>query len=498
MRIEEIFAIDVGAEVATLCSAQLQGPWQLPAEVVRLAIARGASRVEIARCRGGLQLEIDGVAASPDELADLVTILDASAEGVARQNAISRIEGGGGSALMWLCGFPGARLRLSCRSGGRDHRIEVRRGSAELGGAEAASGPPGSSLRWWCSRRQARRAVAWLRTSLRFVPIPVLVDGRTVDRGFSGGLYRMRLADPLPAEIAVTDSGDAPILWLLEHGVLSARAVVPGFPAFSAAVEMGGIVASGASAAELRTAANPNLPRLIDQAVRMMGLLVDRLPSVEEPVRSRLTTLLLRWAILDERRDQIMALPMVRLNDCSVVRMITPAELGRIAERRGGIISAVDPATVGPFGGRGLLVEATAEERSLLAELLGVRFEQRSAGSGPWELGMRVHAAVRRGWARLRAIVGPRSLGRHELTSDEVAFLDAAATAGVEIELTRGSGPARSLGSRTLVGRDRPEVRAAVGAAAEGAEWLYPALLAAGGDASAIGEGVRLSFLELS
>ena len=85
MRADDLFAIDVAAEVATLCGAQIQGPWQVPAELVRLANARGVARVEIDRVRGGFCFRCDGVLADPEELTDLATIFDTEAPRMRRQ-----------------------------------------------------------------------------------------------------------------------------------------------------------------------------------------------------------------------------------------------------------------------------------------------------------------------------------------------------------------------------------------------------------------------------
>ncbi len=155
VRADDLFAIDVAAELATLCGAQLQGPWQVPAELVRLANARGAARVEINRARGGFEIRCDGVLASADELRDLVEVFGDEVPRLRRQAAISRVETAGLSALLWAAGLPGARLEMKTRSAGwsgrdggparsdraRDHRSRrpVRHRPSCSGGAGASS-----------------------------------------------------------------------------------------------------------------------------------------------------------------------------------------------------------------------------------------------------------------------------------------------------------------------------------------------------------------------
>ncbi len=482
MRADDLLAIDVGAEVATLCGAQIQGPWQVPAELVRLANARGVARVEIDRVRGGLCFRCDGVLADREELGDLVRVFDGDAPRMRRQAAIARIETAGLSALLWATGLPGARLSLVVRTGGGSSRLEARGARVVLGIDGVETGPPLTTLTWRCRGAGSRRAIAWLRTALRFVPIPVEICNRPVERGFPDGLYRMRITDPLPGEIALTTAGDAPTLWLLEHGVLSARAVVPGFPAFSAAVEMSSVAPAGSSAELLRAAANPCLEGLIDEAVRMMVLLVDRLPSVDEAVRSRLTTLLLRSAALGRRREQILGSPIVPVREGSRRWMTSPSALMAGAADRGGVVAAVEPGSGDESGFDDLVIEASTEERSLLTELLGLRIEDPGGGRRTLRLGPAVVDALDRGWRRVRSPWGPRALDPGQLSDDELRLVEVAAAAGVDLALCAGDRKPRLRRSACLVGRNRPEVRAAAITVRSGEEWLYPALLAVAGD----------------
>lgn len=494
MRADELFAIDVAAEVATLCGAQLQGPWQVPAEVVRLANARGAARVEIDRARGGFEIRCDGVLASPDELRDLVEVFGREVSLHRRQAAISRVETAGLSALLWAAGLPGARLTLKIQAGGWSGRVKARDGRITLEITESKTGPPSTVLHWRCRGLGSRRAVAWLRTALRFVPIPVIVSGRPVERGFPEGLYRMRITDPLPGEIAVTASGDSPRLWLLEHGVLSARAVVPGYPSFAAAIEMSNEVRAGSSADELRATANPHLERLIDEAVRMLLLLVDRLSTADEPVRQRLVTLLLRSASLGLRRDQVLASPIVRVRRGASRDMESPSSLVRRAAKRGGVLVAAEPDS--DHTDRTLVLEATTEERSLLSELLGIRIENLASGRRPLELGPRVVDALRHGWSVVRGLWSPTPLDHRKLGPEERNLVETANAAGIEVALCPGSGSLRRRGSLSLLGRERPEVRAAAAAVTKGEEWLYPALLAVIGKEIELPDEIRARWLE--
>jgi hypothetical protein len=141
------------------------------------------------------------------------------------------------------------------------------------------------------------------------------------------------------------------------------------------------------------------------------------------------------------------------------------------------MLFAVEP-TAGPSSGVGSsVVEATAEQRGLLAELLGIRIETHAAG-GAIGLGARLVEFLRRNRDVFRGRFGAGPIPPDELDETERRLSDAAAAAGVRIAFAAGSGAARSRGELHLVGRDRPEVRAAADAVSSDPRWLYPALLA--------------------
>jgi len=487
----DLFGIDVAAEITTLCAAQLQGPWQVPAEIVRLANARGAARVEIERRGRGIEIRCDGVLATLSELQGLMEIMDEGADARRRQAAVAEMESAGLSVLLWALGLAGARLRMSVRSGGGTVSLSSRRGYIDLDVDHSRTGLPQTIMMWRCRGLSVRRAVSWLKTAVRFVPIPVCVLGRQVDRGFRDGLYRMRIRMPVEGELAVTSSGEAASLWLLEKGVLSARAIIPGFPPFSAAIEMSETVPAGASADELRQSAGPFLEDLIDEAARMLILLVDRLPTVDEPIRARLTTLLLRFAVRGIRRDQILAAKVIRVRRGSRRWMESPREVAGWADKDRGVLRAIDPADTGKGGTR--LVEATTEERALLSELLELRIE-RVADTNRAGLGPRLGSLMRRAWRRILGMVGPAVIAESELTLEERALVNAWAGADLELALCAGMGAMRRRGSAVILGRDRAEVRAAARVVAGSDEWVYPAILVAAGDleiATEISDDIR-------
>jgi len=478
----ELLVIDVGSELRTLCEAQLRGNWQVPAELVRLALRLGAKEVFANSRWGGVTVCWNGAVIDEDPLRDLRSALDRRIGADERQRAIGALEASGMEPLMWAAGLRGARLRVECgghtstlrfehRDGGRP-RLMV--GSGGLQQAEV-------KIRWGCARFDRKRALAWVRMATRFTDAKVLVNGRQAPQGFSGGLYHLRLGNPLPCRLGLTSAGDEPVLWLLKDGVVAARAGVPGYPPFEAAVELAGIVPGGASSADLRRAVTPFLPELVDRAVWMMIEVAGRLPHMAETSRRRLTILLLRAAGRNRRDREVRRVPLIPTADGE--RLLSIEEIAVLAERRGGVLSALDPdvAIDESLAEPDSTLVVSAEMCGLLAELVDVRFQapfhREHRPIDRIVCGSR-HAAAE-AWRRVRGITGSRLVPASALRVGERQLLAALRVAdpSSKVELCYGLGAVRRTSRGIVIPRDNPWLAAAAVCVEEDPSWAYPLLL---------------------
>jgi hypothetical protein len=481
---EELLAIDVGSELRTLCEAQLRGTWQVPSELVRFGLRRGAAEIEVDRWWFGLRIRWRGPAVGESVLRDLRSALDRRSPATRRQRAIDTLEAAGAEALLWAAGIRGARfrvdsigpqhrLRFTHREGGRPRLI-----STEDGGRRQAV-----ELRWTCRHLDPRRAVAWLLMATRFADGTVRVNRRPVPRGFAGGLYHMRLNEPLPCRVGLTRSGDHPVLWLLKDGVVSARAGIPGYPAFEAAVELGGLVPGGASSADLRKAVAPYVRELVDRAVWMMVNVADRMGDMSDQDRVWVTALLLQAARRRLRDEEVRGIPLIptatgRENRLSI------EDISRLAPRYGHLLAAIDPDAV---SGDGLVdpaatLVASSEIRGLLSELTGVRFQAPYRRTRRFT--DRIRHRVRRRAAdfsrRIRGATGSRPLAPDTMREEEMSLVAVlrAADPSRNIALCEGRGAVRMSSRGLLLPRENP-VAIAGAACVKGDEaWAYPVLLA--------------------
>ena len=483
MRTAELFAIDVGSELTTLCEAQVRGSWQIPAELVRLALAGGANDISAGRRRRGFALTWSGAPLAVDNLRLLQAALDAGRADDERHRAIIGMESSGTQALLWAAGLRGATLWVRVFDGRNRLTFASRHGSSpKLASAGASGGENHVEIRWSCAGLDVDRAVRWLRSAVRFAPQAVTVEGRPAPRGFPGGLYRLHLEEPVPCELGVTRDGDDPLLYLLRDGVVSARATIPGYPAFQAAVELGGVVSAHASAADLRRAVDPHLNRLIDRAVWMMLQVAPRLPEAAEEDRRRLGTLVLRAADRGLRTEEARKAPVVSLAG-SGVRLVSLDDLAELAHRRGPVLLALEPEdeTEDFLLDPDTTLLVSQEERSLLASLLAVRFQapvrRREGTLRRWLVRLRRATRLATQWGRGLFRSGP--LPESALSAQERRLVAATrlAVANERIHLAAGGGAVRRSRHGVLVPRESPAVAAGALLVSHDLGWLYPVLL---------------------
>lgn len=479
---DDLLSIDVSSELQTLCESQLRGRWQVPAELVRLSSRLGADAVSVARHRRGIVVSWNGPRIDYEVIADLAIALDETKNPSDRQRAIAAIETSGMEALLWAAGLRGARLRVtvSGRQGG--WRFEHVRRQSRLRRDKRCQDPTEVEITWWCPGLDRRRAMRWLAVAVRFSPCRVSIDGAQGPHGFAGGLFHLGIEDPVPCRLGLTRSGDDPVLWLLRDGVISARATVPGYPPFEAAVELRDRVAPGASAADMRRAVTPYLEALIERAVWMMVEVTGRRSVLTTCDHERLCLLVLRACRKGIRASEIRRLGLVRT--AAEDRLLSIEEICGLADRSGGVLAAVDH---GQRRGEDLVdpgsnLVASREIRDLLTELIGVRFQSPSRRR-------------RRRWSRFvdgfcdcvghlrrraRGLFADRGLMVDELRSQEILTLEAMRTAlsPLAVDLCRGRGLVGSTGRRLVVPRSGPAMAAGADLVAAETAWLYPLLLA--------------------
>lgn len=469
---DALLAIDVDAELAKLGLGALDGPHQVAAEVVRLALRRGATRVTVDIGARRLRVAGDFAPLPPEAEAHLLRLLDPGAPAMERHACLLALERAGLGALLGLAALAPTHLALG------DGALDLHHAPLD-----------------------AARARGFLRAVARFAPAELALDGRVLETAvggaFAGAGACRPLAAPLVGHVAWTGRRGGARVWLLAGGLLSGHLNLPDAPAFEAVLETDGLCAPDAAPEARRAAVLPRLPALVEQAVALLVAAAAELPGRE-----------IAWQ--RHVRAELLAAARARRDISAVLRapawpawVVPPGDeiftslfdLGRTAgetqpARALPVVDPrVDPLELLPSGRP--VWRLDADEIGALGELLGVRFESapRRRPASAWSRARRRLA----GWlAEARDLVSPRGapLSEGELAPEEIALRAAlqrelrtgAAGPQAEVRLRRGDGAprvARRGGRFRLdLAREHAAVRAAARAVQADPRWAWAAALA--------------------
>jgi hypothetical protein len=493
--LRELLTIDVAAELRKICRAQLQGPWQLPAELVRRALRSGAREIDVRFGRGQAVVSDDGPGLDPALLQWAAILVDRQRPDEERHRALTILERAGELFLLALAGLEGLRaLHIDTVTGSQQHSLVFRQGAAADVGVGRAARAAGTRISVHAGGLDRRRAARWLADVARFARGSVAIDGAPVIDGFRDALVQVALAPPLRGRLALTLEGDTAHAYLLAHGVVTAHLSIPDAPAFEVAIELAPPQGE-VTPARLRDAVMPQLPALVDQAAALIAASAVQAAAWPEPARARLAHLTLQAARRHLRPQEIERAAVFRTLEARRPALVDLATLRRAALAEGNgrrtllALSPDEPAEAYAVGVEAVL-RADEAERSLLAEVLDVRFRTPSRQESAYSLAAfarRLLRGARRllleGLALAAHPLRKPALPHSALSAVELAFLTALrervrAQPGRDVEeviLCAGDAPLQGPRGRPAVlrlPRDNPTVRACVRAFQADPRWL--------------------------
>jgi len=494
-----LLTIDVASELRKLSQAQLQGPWQIPAEFVRRALRHGAGDIQVELGRQRARIIGDSHGIDIELLMWTAVLLDGQRSNVERHRALTTLEAHGELALLAAAGLPPRRMRVRSRIGGALHSLDFD-GKAVSVGTVAEAGPDRVEVMLEGRGIERRAAHGWLADAARFAPASIRIDGRPVTAGFAHSFVQTALRSPLRGTLSIPAQGETAHAWLLQHGMVSGHVAVPDSPCFEAAIELGDATAD-ASAARLREALQIHVAALVDQGVALMLRIAAQSNGLPEAPRARIARLLLQAARKHLRSDEILRAQVFRGKDLHGERLVDLAALqSAIATDASGARTLLalypDQGADAFVIGDALVLVADEVERSLLTELLKVRMRAPEARDtrGGWQVAAhRWRESVARGvgWLvdRIQHPGTPAVIDDDLLEPGERRLVDTLRTHLVDdphrtidaISMCAGAGPPRR--SRTqppvlLLPRLNPTVVACIAAVAHDDGWAYPAYLA--------------------
>jgi hypothetical protein len=490
-----LLTIDVAAELRKICQAQLQGPWQLPAELVRRALQAGASTVSVDFSRGQAVVSDDGPGLDPALLQWAAILIDRQRPDEERHRALITLERAGELSLLGLAGLDLLReLSIDTITGPHHHTLAFRAGDSADVGVGRASRARGTRISVRAAALDRRLAARWLADVARFAPGPLLIDAVAVTDGFHEALVQAPLPAPLRGRIALQPEGDTAHAYLLAHGLITAHLSIPDAPPFEAVIELSPPHGE-LTPARLRDAIAPHLPVLVDQAAGLIAASAAQAAAWPEPARARLAHLTLQAARRNLRPQEIERAAVFRTFDGRQSALVDLATLRRAATADGSgrrTLLALAPSEPSEDYAVGVepVLQADDAERSLLAEVLSVGFRTPSRQESAYSLAAFARRLLRE--AR-RLLLEGLSLATHPLRKPalpdlalsvtERAFLIALrervrAHPGREVhEVVICAGDGRLQGPRgrppvLRLPRENPTVRACIRAFQADPRWL--------------------------
>jgi len=222
--VADLLSIDADAHLQKLAACMFPTPAQLPVELVRAAIKRGASSVAVSVHRGRLVVDDDGEGIAGGPWQELACALDAGGDAVERERAIDSLQGAASPGIGLLAVFvPGARsIRIENSSLDGQAVLHVSAGRVRLSASSAR--PRGTRITVLRTRGPAESEQKLLRELCAAVPQDITVNGRKIERR---ALLRRTLvqhhvdlgAGTSPALVSVPAQGDVCRIWLLDQRI---------------------------------------------------------------------------------------------------------------------------------------------------------------------------------------------------------------------------------------------------------------------------------------
>jgi hypothetical protein len=311
----DLFGVAASKGLEHLMSDQIGGAHQVPVEAIRLLRSWGGEAVTVDVRRRGFVVHGRG-ARMPNTAAALWN--QALTDDATALGAMAEIEDAGWQLPMWAVGS--GALGIAVVDHGRDAFVwrtpPAWRPSGAVGG-------DGVTIRI-AIRLVTRRSRSAVRRACRHAPFPVALDGEDVRSPLGGGVFRVHLVTPAPAEVVLGVEDDMARIALLRHGVVAARVSIPGdWPPLNAAVDVTGLTVDPCAAADCRDAVRPILRALAEEAVAAGLRVTDRLLELPDGARGRMITFFLRAAAQGIRPEAVRAAPLLPLRRAGGVCMVS-------------------------------------------------------------------------------------------------------------------------------------------------------------------------------
>ena len=307
--VDNLLTVDVDAELRKVTSAQLQGPWQIATELIRIAIRGGAHSISVNCRRRCLEIQAQGFALDQHSIHLLAKLIDENFPIHQRHQALVELERNEKFALLALAGLDTQRIEIYSSSG---EGIQLRVCEKSNVTVQAATSRLERLTSFTINFRKIQNSkIEWtIRESCRFCQIPIQFNGRPIEQGLSDVIIETSLQDPFAGILGIPYKGESSRIWLLQNGVVTTHVTLPHVPWFVAAVALEEQKSVSISGVELRESLQNKLSLLIEQSFHTLLSLGKRIAELPHEHILRILRFLLVAATQLDRINDIESLPI--------------------------------------------------------------------------------------------------------------------------------------------------------------------------------------------
>lgn len=285
---DDLLSIDVDAHVQKLAANTFASRFHYPVELVRLALARGADRVEVKMKPHKIEILDNGQGIGQEQMELLLSVLVPNQSPEVREQSVEKLKTRQGIGLLAI--FSPSPGRVLIENAGREERKSILIEGRNMKESASCTIKEGSRVTLFRNSSDLNQEKAILQDYCRAVQKDIFLNGKAIEKKSiltPPAVVSLKLkasAGIGEGVVGIPRKGDLCKIWLLDQGIPWYFVTLrpwKGF-IFSAALEFKGDVIDSL------------LNNLLEPVTRLYYWLAQRYPSYPKPFQSRVEELLFK------------------------------------------------------------------------------------------------------------------------------------------------------------------------------------------------------------
>jgi hypothetical protein len=220
----DLLSVDADAHLQKLAACMFPSPSQLPVELVRASLKRGADRIEVQLRNSRLSISDNGQGISNVQWLSLASAFDSGLAAAEREKAIAFLQNDAHPGIGLLAVSMPGRLSIKIENASSEGKKTMLIEAGKVRQFDSSSWPKGTRISISRSRGASDAEKKLLRELCAAVPHDILLNGQKLEKK---SLLRRTLVQQAvdsqnsagPATVAIPARGDVCRIWLLDQGI---------------------------------------------------------------------------------------------------------------------------------------------------------------------------------------------------------------------------------------------------------------------------------------